>query len=138
MSLSLSNKQQKSQIMQNNNLHTLTYNELKSLLQHASTADRYVVEQEIHRREGYNRRQKPNSPVMQEYMASVGTQEFNKYNITDYNTFLEKKIEELKREHVKQLDEVMNLGMDARQGQLQGYENRSGNEILQEFINKNK
>lgn len=34
--------------------------------------------------------------------------------------------------------EVMNLGMDTRQKQLQGSERRSGKEILAEFWDKNK
>lgn len=31
------------------------------------------------------------------------------------------------------LNKVMNLGMNLRQDQLQGYDNRSGNEVLNEF-----
>lgn len=35
-----------------------------------------------------------------------------------------------------QLKEILNLGMIARQGQLNGYEQRSGNEILDKWIDK--
>lgn len=33
-------------------------------------------------------------------------------------------------------NKVMNLGMEVRQGQLQGFETRSGNEALKELLDK--
>lgn len=69
---------------------------------------------------------------------------FHKFTIEKYErvkfTFKKNKKNSKKRIYSEEdLLEIMNLGMKLRQNQLSGFDNRSGNEVLKEWIeNKNK
>lgn len=68
------------------------------------------------------------------YMGGEILSEFNeiKRALTIPNVMRSFSLEEVK----KIADDIMNLGMELRQNQLNGYDTRSGNEVMKEYFDK--